>query len=372
MFTIPLLILIVTVSFSILILIHELGHFIAAKKSGVWVEEFGLGLPPRIWGKKIGETIYSINWLPIGGFVRLHGEGEAEKVTYPERSFLNKSPWIRIIITLAGVFMNIVLAIVCFSIVYSIGGIATGRNFIKVTEITSGSPAFYAQMQIGDIIKKINGEEVFAIDKFQDEIEKAQGKRVKIEVERGEGKELKELQLTPRINPPEGEGPLGVVITEIPEIYFPPLWQRPFVGTYYGFRDAFYYVGAVTQGLGQTAKSVSEGKAPEDVAGPIALISLFVEIARTDALRLIKFIGIVSANLAVINLIPFPPLDGYRVLTTFLEKLVGKKFLPRYEAIIHTVGMVILLSLMVLLTARELPALLKAGSISGFVDTLLK
>src|SRR6266404_7838512 len=106
------IIILVVIAFSLLIMIHELGHFVVAKISGVWVEEFGLGLPPRSFGKKIGETVYSLNWLPIGGFVKLHGETSSDQVVYKDRAFTNKKPLTRILITVAGIVMNFILAIV--------------------------------------------------------------------------------------------------------------------------------------------------------------------------------------------------------------------------------------------------------------------
>src|SRR6266446_7449854 len=122
-FAILITIIKVVVAFSLLIILHEFGHFIIAKISGVWVEEFGMGLPPRIFGKKIGETVYSLNWLPIGGFVKLHGETSSDQVVYPDRAFTNKKPLTKIAITLAGIVMNLILAVACFAIVYVIMGI---------------------------------------------------------------------------------------------------------------------------------------------------------------------------------------------------------------------------------------------------------
>lgn len=357
-----------------MILVHEFGHFIIAKRSGVWVEEFGLGLPPRIWGKKIGETLYSINLLPIGGFVRLHGEEEGEKITKPNRSFLGKGKLTKIAITLAGIVMNLILAVVAFGIVYSVSGIETGKFDVKLLSVSSGSPAEYGGAKVGDIVKKVGEKEVTSSDQFRQLIDEVKGKQVKIEVQREENgqKTTKVITLIPRINPPEGEGPLGVEIADIPQIFYPPLWQRPIYGIYYGFKDAFFYVSAVTSGLGGAVKQVSQGQAPQGLAGPIAIVAIFYEIAKLGLIPLIRFVGIISVNLAVINLIPFPPLDGYRIATVIAEKIFGKKILPRFETIIHTIGLLILLLLMVLLSAREIPMLIKAGSIFNFVNSILK
>lgn len=364
----------VLISFSILILVHEFGHFIVAKKRGVFVEEFGLGLPPRIFGKKIGETIYSINLLPIGGFVRLHGEEEGQPIIDPSRSFIKKGKLTKIAITMAGIVMNLILAVGVFSVVYSINGIETGKVDVKFLNVSSGSPAEYGGLKVGDIVKKVADTQVTSSDQFKDLVGSLKGKQVKIEVQRQEdGKTTtKTVSLIPRINPPEGEGALGVEIADIPEIFYPPLLLRPFYGIYHGFKDAFFYVGAVTQGLGGAARDVSQGKAPQGLAGPIAIVAIFYEIAKLGVIPLLRFIGIISVNLAVINLIPFPPLDGYRVATIIVEKVLGKKVLPKFESIIHTIGMIILLLLIVLLSIREIPMLIKSGSVSNFVNSIVK
>ncbi len=198
----------VLISFSILILVHEFGHFIVAKKRGVWVEEFGLGLPPRIWGKKIGDTIYSINWLPIGGFVRLHGEEEGQAVTDPSRSFLKKGKLTKIAITIAGIVMNLILAVVAFAIVYSVNGIETGKVDVKFLNVAANSPAEYGGAKVGDVVKKVGDKEVSSSDQFKTLVGDAKGRQVKVEIQREENGQMvtKVITLTPRTNPPEGQG----------------------------------------------------------------------------------------------------------------------------------------------------------------------
>ncbi|HEX6976806.1 MAG TPA: M50 family metallopeptidase [Patescibacteria group bacterium] len=360
----------VIIAFSVLILVHEFGHFIVAKKSGVWVEEFGLGLPPRLWGKKIGETIYSLNLLPIGGFVKLHGEEEEDVVTNANRSFVGKNKLTKIAITIAGIVMNLLLAVAAFALVYSINGIESGKIDVKILNVSANSPAEYAGIKVGDIIKKVGDREVETTDQFKKFVDDSKGKQVKIEVVR-DG-ETKTLSLLPRAFPPEGEGPIGVEIGDVPEVYYPPVWQRPFYGIYYGFKDAFFYVQAVVQGLTGAVQQASHGQSPKGVAGPLAIVAIFYEIAKLGFIPLVRFVGIISVNLAVVNLIPFPPLDGYRIATTIVEKILGKKFLPKFESAIHTIGLILLLLLMVLLTVREIPMLIKAGSVSNFVNSILK
>ncbi|MFH1863736.1 MAG: site-2 protease family protein, partial [bacterium] len=161
---------------SILILVHEFGHFIMARKFGVWVEEFGFGLPPRIIGKKIGETLYSLNLLPFGGFVKLHGEDSEEKIKNPKRAFINKSKKKRLVIIVAGVVMNFLLAIICFGIVYSFSGIPRDTKNVKVVEVIAGSPAQTAGLIVGDIVKKVGKIDVVKVSEFVKLVEESKGK----------------------------------------------------------------------------------------------------------------------------------------------------------------------------------------------------
>src|SRR4030042_1932806 len=261
---------------SILVIAHEAGHYFAAKKAGIWVEEFGFGIPPRIWGKKVGQTIYSINLLPFGGFVRLYGEAREEDVTKPKKAFLSKSKKVRAVVVIAGVVMNFILAVVAFAIVYSFSGIPRLTKDVRV------------------------------------------------------------LDISPRDNPPRNEGPLGVIISST-EIYFPPVWQRPFLGIYYGFKEAFFWGKTVINGFVQIFSEIFAGKIPTEVSGPIGIFALTSEAAKVGILTLINFIGILSVNLAILNIAPFPALDGGRLLFIGLEGILGRKVLPKAENMIHAV-----------------------------------
>src|SRR3990167_2503075 len=177
---------------SILILAHELGHFFAARRNRVWVEEFGFGIPPRIFGKKIGETIYSLNLLPFGGFVKLHGETTEDTITDTSRAFLNKNKRVRTLIILAGVMMNFVLAIVAFSLVYSFTGIPKETQNVK-------------------IVREIDGNKIASNQELIQTVDSMKGREITLMVERNT--ELVEIKALPRENPPEGEGALGVLIS---------------------------------------------------------------------------------------------------------------------------------------------------------------
>jgi regulator of sigma E protease len=295
-------------------------------------------------------------------------------VSYPKRSFSNKSGKVRIAVSLAGIVMNFVLAAVIFSIVYSITGITQEGKNIKITNISPGSPAQIVGLLVGDTIKKVTNTEITNNEQFVNLINENKGKKVQLEVERevDNKAELKKFMVTPRENPPEGEGALGVTIASEPIVFYPPLWQRPIYGVYYGVRDTVDFTKAVILGFGQITKDVSSGRAPEGIVGPLGIVAVIIDFFRRGILEGAVFMGIISLNLAIFNLIPFPPLDGSRVMFVFIEKLFGKKILPRVESIAHSIGMVILLLMLIAISGREIPRLIRSGSISGFVDTLIK
>ena len=337
------------------------------------VKEFGFGLPPRVIGKKIGETVYSINLFPFGGFVRLHGEESDGKLKYPKRAFLNKSKKVRFAIVLAGVIMNFILAIIAFGVVYSFSGVPRETKQVKVVDITSSSPAQIAGILVGDIVKKVDKKEIKTVKEFVTLIEEKKGKMTQLEIERitNGQKIFKKIGIKPRTNPPEGEGPLGVIITST-EIYFPPVILRPFYGIYFGFKEAVFWGGNVVLGFWQILRGLFAGKIPQDIAGPVGIFAITSKAVQYGILAVINFIGIMSVNLAILNILPFPALDGGRLLFIAIEKAIGRRVLPKIEAAFHTVGMIILLLLLLAITAHDIQRLISAGGISGFSEKILK
>lgn len=358
---------------SVIVLVHEAGHFFVAKKMGVKVEEFGFGIPPKIFGKKIGETVYSINLLPFGGFVKLHGESSEEEITDSNRAFLTKSKKARILILSAGVIMNFLLAVIAFSIVYSFSGIPRETDKVKVLEVTTGSPAQVAGVIPGDVVKEVEKENVTSVNQFVALIDESKGEKIRITLERQieEGVEDKNITLTPRENPPENEGPLGVVITST-EIYYAPFWQRPFVGIYYGFKEAVFWGKALVAGFVGIFANLFKGVTPKDIAGPVGIFAITSQAATIGVLAVINFIGILSVNLAILNIIPFPALDGGRILFVLVEIVTRKKVTPKIESIVHTIGFVILILLLLAITAHDIQGLISAGGLKGFGEKLFK
>lgn len=341
---------------SLVVVIHELGHLFAAKMFGIKAEEFGFGLPPKLFRLfRKGETDYTINLLPIGGFVRLYGEeGEKDPLTADNRAFWSKPVWQRSAVVVAGVVMNFLLSIILFAIVYSFLGIPTKVQGIKIDQVVEGSPMAQLQVKEGDVVKKVvvdgQTQTVAEVDKFLGLVSENKGKE--IELVFGSGRDIK---VVPRVNPPEGEGALGVVIsdTEFKQYVW---WQMPFRGMVVGVEEAVLWGKEIVSGFGQMLYRLISGKGlnRQEVAGPIGIYQLTGTVSKAGILPLIQFVGVLSINLAILNIIPFPALDGGRLAFLLLELVIGKKVKNTVESWIHSVGMIILLGLMVLVTINDI------------------
>lgn len=356
------LIVLAVLVLSILVVVHEIGHFVAAKLVGVWPEEFGIGLPPRLWGKKIGETIYSVNLLPLGGFVRLHGESADAKVTKPERAFINASKKKRAFVALAGIIMNFWFAWVCFSLMFLISGIPRG---VAVMEVEAGSPADKAGIKPGDRIYSINGREIIGTEEFLLGVRENKGKNISFSGLR-EGQAVN-FNLQARSEVQEGQGLTGITYDVRPVEFESP---NPANVTYYGARETVKWTKFTIDALIAIFTDLGGGRVPQGLAGPFGVTLTIAEVIRYGAVALLSFVGIISVNLALVNVIPFPPLDGSRVFLLGVEAVVGKKNVQKVEVKLLNTGMAILLLLIVVLTLSEIPKLISAGSISGFVESL--
>jgi regulator of sigma E protease len=345
-------IIIFIVALSILVLVHEFGHFLAAKITGVKVEEFGLGLPPRIIGREKWGTIWSLNWLPIGGFCKLFGEDAEEKGAVKEgNSFVTKNPWQKALIVLGGVMMNLILAVIIFTTVYSILGIPIETNKVKVIGVAKNSPAESAGLKDGDWIKSINGTEMSQSSNLTEEVAKNKGKNVELLIER-KG-QVQDLSVQVREKAPDGEGLMGVEIsnTEMQKIK----WYEFYKGIGAGFTEAYYWGKIIWLGVWQMISGLFMGRVPKDVSGPIGMYQATTSIKNNQGiLAMIHFFGVVSVNLAIVNVLPFPALDGGRIIFVIYEILTKKRANAKFEAIVNNIGMMILLGLILLVTVGDI------------------
>lgn len=346
------------VALSILVLVHEWGHFMAARKTGVKVEEFGLGLPPRIIGKKIKGTIYSLNWLPIGGFCKLYGEdptnpGESDK----KESFFYKKPWQKLIIVLGGVFMNLVLAVVIFSVVYTILGVPKETDKVKVLEVVKGTPAEVAGIKEGDWIVKVEDIEVKTPNQLTDEVAKYKGKKIDLDIVEAYSNTPVQVEVEVRENPPEGEGSMGIAISNTEMIKVP--WYQFYKGIGAGFDEAYYWGKIIFGGVTKMIGGLLSGNVPKDVSGPIGMYQATSAINKNlGLLAVIHFFGIVSVNLAVVNILPFPALDGGRIIFVIYEMITKKRANQKVESVVNNIGMLILLTLILLVTIGDVSRML--------------
>ena len=379
---------------SVLILVHELGHFVLAKRAGIKVEEFGFGYPPRMFSKKIKGTVYSVNWLPFGGFVKLYGEELQEKKTAGEResknAFWNKSKKARTLVIIAGVLANFVLAVVAFSIVYSFSGIPVKTGQVKVIGVLPETPATKSGIKEEDVILKVDEERLndlpageAGLNHFISLVEQKKGVEISLTIDREKDNPCQEkvfggapaagepkpafscqdgkliLWVTPRIDPPQGEGPLGVVVSDVEMKKF-PFWQMPWRGTVEGFKEAFGWTALILSALKKMVVDlIIHGTIPKDVAGPVGIFQITGMVAKSGLLNILQFIGILSVNLAVINILPFPALDGGRLIFVVYEAITRRRPKPSFERWVNTAGMAFLLMLIILININDVIRLIK-------------
>ena len=317
---------------SVIVFVHELGHFVMAKRAKMKVEEFGFGFPPRIFGKKVGDTTYSINAIPFGGFVKIVGEDESEARTpgtFGAGSFFQK-----ISVVVAGVAMNFLFAVVLLIIVNFIGSEAK----ILITQIAPDSPAQQAGLRVGDEV--VGFESVEAVQTY---IKEHVGTTMTLSLKRGD------IKLIPRTNPPPGEGATGIALAQTDAIDY--TWYE---SIWHGIQDAFVGFWTIIAGFGILIKNVATtGKSGGDLAGPIGIAVITGQAARLGFAYLLQFVAFISLNLAVINIIPFPALDGGRLLFIIIEKLKGSPLSKRVESTANTVGFALLPLLMFYITAKD-------------------
>jgi regulator of sigma E protease len=319
----------------ILIVTHEFGHFIVAKINGIYVEEFSLGMGPKLvqWGKK--ETKYSIRLFPIGGYVKM--EGEDEDSDNP-RAFCNKGVLARMAVVFAGPFMNFVFAIIFFMVAFMYFGTPSSDSIIG--EVTPDGPAYEAGLQDGDIVMAINGNEVSTWEDMTSYIQPAGGESLSLKVNR-DG-EIFETQIVPEYNDEYGYALIGIT----QHIEKANIFQSIKLGCV----ETYEFTVLLIQSLYQMVT----GQMAVDVAGPVGMVSIVGQYANEAFMYLFMLAGILSINLGIINLLPFPALDGSRLVFLAIEGIRRKPVPSEKEAMVHFVGIVILLGLMVVITVNDI------------------
>ena len=349
-------------------IVHETGHFIAARYFAVQIEEFGLGFPPRaveLHQSKDGVK-WTLNWLPLGGFVKLKGEDGQFKQD-PD-SFGHKQPWKRIIILSAGVFMNVVLAFILLSIGFGIGWPqdltekSVPDKFIKeknimIAYIEPDSPADKAGIKAGDIIKNIDNQSFTALSNMQNFIKDKENLKVSIEIDRaGEIFKKKIIPQKLKFNI-DSDGKktiekigIGVGLAEVGVVRYPV-----HLALYLGAKNTVIYSVRIFQAFYNLIKDlILTRKISPNVGGPVMIAALSGKAAELGFIYIIQFIALLSLNLAIINILPLPALDGGRILFVIVEKFKGRAVSVNVETWIHMIGFWLLILLMILVTARDI------------------
>ncbi len=323
------------VGLAALILIHEFGHFIAARLLKVEVEEFGIGFPPRL--VKLFEhkgTIFSLNWIPLGGFVRPKGENDP---SIPG-GLAAASPWVRLGVLFAGPVMNILVGVIlAVALFYSIGERVTDKVLVRY--VTEGSPSAEAGLEANDLFISVNQQPIDSIEKLVAIIEVNLGKPIEVVVQRGD--QLITTNLTPRSDPPEGEGPMGVGLTNPTRpIGFSNAFSQGLTASYENVRGILLLPVRVFSGDTQPGEA--------RLVGYKGMYDIFQELRNP-----LWFFMAISFSLGIMNLLPIPALDGGRILLTLPEIIVRRRIPPRYENYIHAAGFALLLLLLIYINLQD-------------------
>lgn len=341
---------------AILVLAHEWGHFTAARRLGIAVEEFGVGFPPRLTSFLRGSTRYSINLLPLGGFVKLKGEGGEAREELD--SFAAQKPWRRAVVLVAGVGMNIVTAWVLLSLSLVIG-VPTALSDAEVTHasdvaiqvigVAPGSPADNAGIITGDSIKKADNVPINRIGELQNYLRGRSGQPVSLTLDRA-GQSLSVIATPTILDGSAGQPAIGVSLVHSGMLRYP--W---YTAVARGAQDTWNLTGQILSAFGHLFRDlIIRGSVPQDIAGPVGIAVLTGQVVELGFIYLLQFTALLSLNLAIINIFPFPALDGGRLLFVVLEKLRRKPVSQRVEGLAHQIGFSILIALVLIVTYRDI------------------
>lgn len=381
----------------VLIFVHELGHFVTARRSGIRASEFGFGFPPRIvgfqslnkegqkrkwrivWGTQDGDneneiedlaeahenhlaggTIYSLNWIPLGGFVKIKGEDGGNAADTD--SFAAKSAWVRTKVLAAGVMMNFILAWFLLVIIFIIGAPqAIDSNVsrqdmsglkIQISDVVGGAPAEKSGIKIGDEIVGIKigaGENIKpqSVMEVQEFVNAHRGEKISFSIKRG-GQALA-LDVIPRVDAPKDQGALGVSLAETAIVSYP--WYQ---AIWEGLKTTLNLIGMIFMALVGIIYGLLIGHgAGADVSGPIGIAVLTKEVTGLGLVYVLQFAALLSVNLGIINILPIPALDGGRILFILIEKLKGSPVSAKVEQTFHSIGFALLIGLLILVTFRD-------------------
>ena len=329
------------VIFGLLIFFHELGHFATAKKVGIGVLEFAIGFGPRLISHQKDDTVYSLRAFPLGGFVRVVGEDPDESEA--ENSFQSKSVWARFAFIAAGPLMNFVLAIVLFSLIYfAFLGVPVYQS-TQVGELLPGGQAEAVGLQQGDRILSVAGVRVNDWSEVVAQIHAHPEEEIIIEFER-QG-EVQSVSVVPDSDAQTGEGRIGIQAQTVMYALIPSIQH--------GIEHTIWFIRLFAVSI----KQMVTGQAAPDVMGPVGIIKIVGDVAKTGIVNLMSLAAIISLNLGILNLLPVPALDGSRLMFLVVEGVRGRPVDPQKESFIHFIGFTVLILLMIVIAYRDLTRL---------------
>ncbi len=337
--------------FGLIIFVHEFGHYFLAKLSGVRVEEFSLGMGPKLISKQWGETLYSLRVFPLGGFCKMSGEtpGEDEfpgEIKDPKR-FDQKSVWARISVIIAGPIMNFVLAAFIFVMIFTFLGVPKDYT-TSIGNVVADGPAAVAGLQVDDEIVQINGKPVETWSEMVKVIHDNPGKTLDLTIKRGDS--AIDVQVTPYLDQQNNVGMIGIM----PKT---PVWEK--IGLIEGIKEGVYHTYEFTVLTINGLLQLITGKlSTNEIAGPVGIVKMIDESARYGIVYLANLTALISISIGLFNLIPIPALDGSRLLFLLVEAVRGKPVNPAKENFVHLVGFFLLMLLMVLVTYKDVIKLL--------------
>ncbi|HEY4499636.1 MAG TPA: M50 family metallopeptidase [Candidatus Paceibacterota bacterium] len=335
---------IVIIGLSALIIVHELGHFFVARYFGLLIEEFGFGIPPRIFGKKIGETLITLNWLPIGGFVKIFGlDKESDGATVPDtRNFRKQALWKRALIIGAGIGMNFIIGWFLLAVVYMIGI----PQSLVITDIQEQSIAESSGLLTGDRLLDFSSR-----DQLVGFLDSHGGQEVMMKIQRG--KEILTIPIIPRVVVPRGEGNLGVFLVEtgMPQLNFIQSFGA-------ALKNSLIICAGIFMGLIQLFIGIfSDWSMLNNFVGPVGIVNVAVEQTKLGLPYFFQLLSLISLNLAIFNLIPIPALDGGKLFLLLIEKIKGKPLTLKTEVIANSIGFAFLLLLIISVTIKDIARL---------------
>ena len=352
---------------AVLIFVHELGHFVFARMNKIRVDEFKIGFGPQIFSWKRGETKYGLNLIPFGGYVKIHGENPDEESTHgkdKDRSFVNKRPWQQLIVLVAGVFFNFIFAWLLYVCIFVSGVTADPRGFdiykdhfsnqrILITEVSTDSPAEKAGFKKYDTIVGIGTKNYMTIEGIQSAINESEGQKLTIQIKRSD--KVESIDVVPVSGLVANRFAIGVAMSEVVDIKLPF-----FTAIYEGLHYTGFMIKETVIGLYDFFGNIFKGQADfASVSGPVGIAGVVGDAAEMGFTYLLLITAIISINLGVINLIPFPALDGGRALFVIIESITRKKMAPVYANWMNTIGFILLMTLMVVVTYKDIVKILK-------------